>query len=54
METHGYIFILGVGDSPRNDACPEDGDQLKNGDHQIMVTIKRFLIVPELGIVLRL
>ena len=32
-----------------DDSSRIDGDRLKNGDHQIIVTIRRFLIVPELG-----
>ena len=42
MEAHEYIFLLGVVDNPRNGVLPEDGDQLKNGDHQMIVTIRRF------------
>ena len=40
-------FSFWGGDSPRNGGCPEDGDQLKNCDHQMIVIVKRVLIVPE-------
>ena len=46
------IFSIWGGDSPRNGDFPEDGDRQKKGDHQVIVTSRRLLIVPEVEMVI--